>query len=183
MWARQLSVEFVDCHIQDAAGDDQWAATYPNVTRLGIVAGGGEIRNETTVVIDSSLALALLPFSPVVRADITGKIPMYIPVNAGQTITIKCSLRKTQFQATGRRPMIHMFGAGIDTYSEMTDINNIWEEQTITGVATITDSVKVWISCINEHDGACVYQPDCMHSPHVLGWLTVYADKFSVVIT
>ena len=180
-WGQLHTLELVDCQLLDSSDVDQWSVAYGASTRVGIVAGGCELRDEPTVVIDNTLKLAIYPFAVACRSHVTKAFPIRIPLTAGQDITVKVSLRKTQSQATGRRPMVHMYGLGIDTYSEMTDVNNIWEEQTLTGTAVITGSVEVWFSVMNEHDNT-VYLADNSSSPKALGWLIVYVDGFSAAI-
>lgn len=181
-WGYRHSLEFVDCQILNAAGVDQWPSTFSGVTRLGIVAGGAELRNEGTTVIDSSLALAILPLNCIQRCHVTKLVPIRIPVEDGDDIEVRVSLRKTQSQADGRRPTVHMFGCGIDEESEMSNVNNSWEEQVLSGTADCTGVVEVWFSVFNEAD-TTVYQPDSWNSPKALGWLTVYVDGISAVLS
>lgn len=181
-WGSSLSLELIDCVVQNAAGADQWPITYPNVTRLGVVAGGSEIRKEITTVIDNTFALKILPYSPVERAHVTRPVPVLIPADAGQTVTVKLSLRKDQSQAAGRRPMIHLYGLGIDDAAEMTDAVGTWEELTVSGTTTIDGVVRFWVSAMNEHDGTIAFNPDSYNSPHVLGWLNVYADGIDITV-
>jgi hypothetical protein len=179
------SLELINCKIYNSAGVDRFPTVYPNVTRLGVVVGGCELRDEATVVLDNTLGLLIHPFNAAERSHVTKAHPIRIPVTSGQTVTVKVSLRKNQTQglAAGRKPRAHLFGCGIDTYSEMTNMLNTWEEQTLTGVADSTGTVNLWFSVMNEINEAASESPTAGFSPYDLGWLKVYVDGLSVTIT
>lgn len=181
-WSSNQTLEIINSEALDAAVVDQWPISYPDVDRLGVVTGGAEIRKETITVIDNTFALKILPFSCVDRAWVTRKVPIKIPVSAGQTVTVKLSLRKNQSQATGRRPMIHLYGLGIDTYSEMSDVISSWEELTVSGTASIDGIVEFYVSAMNEYNGTIAYNPDNFYSPQPLEWLVIYADGLLVTV-
>jgi hypothetical protein len=109
------------------------------------------------------------------------------PITSGQTVTVTVSMRKqAATQATGHRPMVHLFGCGINTSQEMTDrLDNTWEVRTVTGVATHTGDVQVWFSGISEWEvasGSATDPYDIVYSPATIGTYFFYADALQVTI-
>ena len=149
----QLStLEFVNCEIQDAAGVDQWATEYPNTTRLGIVAGGGEIHkthptNESTGYIDGTFQRKLMPFTGTIRQDMTKAAPIHIPCTSGQVVTAKLSFKKNISQEEGNRPKLHLDGCGVIDEVEMADGIATWEELEVSGTADYDGVMELWVSC------------------------------------
>jgi hypothetical protein len=185
------SVEFIGCEVYATADvgltTDLFQVLYPGVTRWGLVGGGGsEMMNEPTTIIDGTLAMKFVPYNCAVRSVFNKWRSIKFSVVSGQTVTVKVSLRKHLTQAAGRRPRVHLEGCGINTYSEMTDVNDAWEEQTVTGVATHRGDVRLWFSGISEWAAASgtVSDPyDPAYSPATLGTYYFYADGFTVSIT
>lgn len=145
------SLEFIDCEVYDSTGTDQWAIDYPNTTLVGIITGGAEIHKvdqalEPSGYIDGTFNSKFLMFSPTVRYNLTHFFPIKVPVTAGDTLTIKLSLKKTKSQDEYSRPAIHLEGCGIFEESIMSDVNNTWEELTVTGTALYSGVVEFFLS-------------------------------------
>lgn len=135
-YGQQLSIELTDCSVLTSALVDQWAADYPGVTEIAIVGGGGEMCDETSVVIDSTFARKLLPFHTVDPMPANMHNPVKIPVVSGQVVTAKLSMRKTN-DGVCALPGIRLEGPGIFSESLTTAaLLNSWEELTVTGTAS-----------------------------------------------
>jgi hypothetical protein len=142
--------------------------------------------NESNTVLDGTLGMKFVPFSCVTRAHFGRLEPIKFSVATGKTITVKVSLQKHSTQSTGRRPKVHLFGCGLNLSTEMTDVNDTWEEQTVTGVTTHAGDMSIWFSGISEYEaaGGTAYDPaDPTYSPYTIGVYYFYADGFSVTIT
>jgi hypothetical protein len=188
-FADNISCEFVNCQAIKAADlSNQFQVLYPGVTRWGVAGGGGsEMMDEPVVILDGTLAMKFVPFHCVVRSNFNKSIPITFPITSGQTVTVNVSMRKqAATQATGRRPMVHLFGCGINTSQEMTDrLDNTWEVRTVTGVATHTGDMKVWFSGISEWEvasGSVTDPYNIVYSPATIGTYFFYADALSIVI-
>jgi hypothetical protein len=196
-------MEFCNCQFKDAGGTDYWSSMYPLTDRVGIIAGGSEIHkvylaNEPAGYIDGTFARKLLPFNPTSRLHLTKAYPVYIPVSTGQTLTVKISLKKNISQSEYRRPMVHLFGCGIDSESKMSDAVGSWEQLTVSGTATCGGLVEFWISCWGVNDYYVPASPPTRATANYYAWaypidpggtgygigtpanLILYADGFSV---
>ena len=174
IWNSNLSVEFTGCKALDASDVDQWPIEYPNCTSVAVVGGRGEVRDEQSVVIDRTLGLKMVPYSPLMPMIANHVCPIKIPVIDGEGFVIKTSLRKNISLPEGYRPAMVVHGAGYYQRIEMSDVNDTWEELMFTGTASYEDIVEVeFEGGINTRDGTV----DCLH-PSNLGTVVSYADKF-----
>jgi len=187
-----VSAEYVDCGVLDYSDVDQWPVQYPNVTRLAVGAGGGEIRNETTEIIDNTFpAVKLLPFGPAIDF-ITRHRSILLPLTAGQTLTVTLSMKKTA-DGLAYLPGIFLEGLGINDESRMTAaLLNTWEELSVTGTAQWTGVAEFYISGgSNVNDPSVTFGDDYYSPPDPTvpaDWDTmfgckVYADGFSITVT
>lgn len=182
-----FSLELINCQLLDAATDiDQFPILYPYATRWGISGGNGaEMMNESNTKLDGTLGMKFIPFSCVSRAHFCRVKPIKFSVATGKTVTVKVSLQKHLAQTAGRRPKVHLFGCGLNLSTEMTDVNDTWEEQTVTGVTTHAGDMSVWFSGISEYEaaGGTTYDvADPTYSPYTIGTYYFWADGFSIVI-
>jgi hypothetical protein len=176
-WNSDRTLEFVDCQILNDSDVDQWPVVFPNNDRLAIVGGGAFVLDEGTVVIDNTVALKIQPLATFGRNCVNRHVPIKIPVEASDVLTVKLSLRKDTTMPAGRRPAIHLRAPGAaETVSEMTDAINTWEELTVSRTAVIKGFAEFWITAgCNEQ--ALV---DDWLKPAVRGTRNVYADKLVV---
>jgi hypothetical protein len=177
-WTNIFGFEFIDTQLLNAAGVNQWSTVFGSATKALIIGTRGQITNEATTIIDGTYALKMQPYSCVNQSAVLHARPIQIPVNEGQTVTVKISLRKNVSKATGRRPTAYLFGLGIDDEAEMADVNNTWNEVAVSGTAGVTGFVDFWVSAgFNDYDPA---GGDNFYTPKTLGTVTVYADGLSV---
>jgi hypothetical protein len=170
-----FAYEWANCQVYDDAGVDQWPIEYPNTKTVAVVGGGGEVHSEPTILVDGTLGMKMLPYA--VHAPNPGNRarPIRIPLLEAEGITLKVSLRKNTSLPAGKRPAFYARGCGFDSVIEMTDVNNIWEELTITGTAQYEDTLEVWVE-----GGWNLYAgtSDDFWEPTALGTVLSYADKF-----
>ena len=170
-----FAYEWANCQVYDDAGVDQWPIEYPNTKTVAVVGGGGEVHSEPTILVDGTLGMKMLPYA--VQAPNPGNRarPIRIPLLEAEGITLKVSLRKNTSLPAGKRPAFYARGCGFDSVIEMTDVNNIWEELTITGTAQYEDTLEVWVE-----GGWNLYAgtSDDFWEPTALGTVLSYADKF-----
>lgn len=144
--SRGFSFELVRPVVYDTSDVDQWPLQYPGVTQMALCGAGCELRNEATVILDGSFGMKMTPWAA--RAPGAGSwvAPYKIPVQAGDTITVKISLRKTVSQpAAKKRPRAYLRGCGVFDEQVMPDTNDTWEELTLTGVAATKGMVDFWV--------------------------------------
>lgn len=176
IWNSNLSIEFSGCKALNASDVDQWPIEYPNCTSVAVVGGMGEVRDEQSVVIDGSLAMKMVPYSPLMPMLANHVCPIKVPVIEGEGFVVKTSLRKNISLPEGYRPAVVIHGAGYYQRIEMSDSVDTWEEMTFSGTAQYEDIVEVeYEGGINTRDGTI----DCLH-PSNLGTVISYADKFSL---
>ena len=157
---------------------DIWAKNKA-VGHFTVSGGGGTVEDETVEVIDNTFAVKMHPFTEVVRNSGTGGQPLLLPVNAGQTITVKLSIKKNKAVAVGKRPAIFLQGLGIIDEAEASATIDAWEELTVTGTAVVQGMVKFWVSQgANEYSAAGA--PSATLFPKSLNNITVYADKLVI---
>lgn len=171
------TLEIINPIVRDAAGADQWAATYPGVTHMAIFGGGGEWRNESAVVVDGSYAAKITPWNPWAANCGSFYVPYRIPVRSGDTLTVKIKLRKTFSQPDElKRPTAFLSGCGIYAEATMSDVNDVWNEVTLSGVSNANGLVDFWVSpgWGASYNGVLVRDP---------WYQTVYADGISVTIS
>ena len=143
----------------------------------GFGMGGMLIKRETATVVNNTLNVKIKPYN---ATDVAWLPLGTVQANAGQVITIKVHLRKNGAQADGERPKIALEGCGADRwtdFSEMTDVVNTWEEQTVTMVAAYKGTIHVYLGAKNTLSGADHYTPV---SPPTL---EVFADGISITKT
>lgn len=177
LWNGDRTLEFVDCQILDDSDVDQWPATFPDTDRLAVVGGGAFVMDEGTIVIDNTVALKIQPLAVFGRNCCNRHVPIKIPVEASDVLTVKLSLRKDTTMPVGRRPAVHLIAPGAaEVLSEMTDAIDTWEELTVSRTAAIKGFAEFWITAgCNEQ--ALV---DDWRKPAVRGTRNVYADKLVI---
>jgi len=181
LWNRMCAYELADVQLLNSSGVNQWSTLFGTASRVIISGGRGEVHQEASTIIDNSFAIKLIPFSCVAEFSGTHYHPLEIPVDSGQTITVKLSLQKNTSLPTGRRPAIHLFGLGIDEESEMSNVNNSWEELTVSGTASVSGFVRFWVSGgYNTHDSSSL---DNFLRSDPLGTVFAYADGLDVTIS
>jgi hypothetical protein len=156
-----LTAPTYNAYIQIA---DNTYKTFHNLNQVegahwGYGMGGMIIKRETATVVDNTLNVKIKPYN---ATDIAWHPIGTIQANAGQNITVKVQLRKNEAQAAGERPRIAVEGCGTDrytNYSEMTDVINTWEEQTISFVSTYKGTVHIYLGAKNKLSGAGYYEP------------------------
>jgi len=150
------SWEWVDCSILDSSDAEQWDTLFPDTTKVGIVHAGAEIHKvssgEADGYIDGTFARKILPYTGLVRSHATRKIPIKIPVTSGETVSVSLQFKKNKSMDSGKRPMLHLEGAGDEDSSEMSDANDSWETLTVTGTAEYDDVLRVWVSAFGIDD-------------------------------
>ena len=157
---------------------DVWA-TNKNVAHFAITGGGGTVQDEAVEIIDNTFAVKMHPFTEAARNSGTQAQPLLLPVNAGQTITVKLSIKKNKAVAVGKRPAIFLQGLGIIDEAESSAIVNAWEELTVTGTAVTKGMVKFWVSQgANEYDAEGATTATLF--PKSPDNITVYADGLVV---
>ncbi|MFA5132654.1 MAG: G8 domain-containing protein [Candidatus Paceibacterota bacterium] len=139
--------------------------------------GGMVFTRETVTVVDNTLNVKVQPGN----ATDYGYLPLgTISVVQGQTVTVNVQIRKDESQSAGFRPRLGLEGAGFNrytTYDEMSDAINTWETVTVTGVATYSGSVHIYLGVKNNLSGANNYEPEWPPT------LEIYADGISVTKT
>lgn len=188
--------EYVACTIQNAAGADQWAIDYPNTDRVGVIAAGGEIHkthqtNEASGYIDGTFQRKILPFMGTHRTHVTRSVPIGIPVGAGETVTVNLSFKKNVSQDILDLPAIHVEGCGVYSEAMMSDVNNTWDEVSVSVTAICSGTLKFWVSCKGVQDFHTPALPPVRTVVDEYAWaypydpgdaanLILYADGFSV---
>lgn len=173
---RAFTLQFVRPKVYDASDVDQWPIEFPDVDYMAYFGGGGECRNEDTVVIDGSYGMKFTPWYYQASGAGSYAAPYKIPVQSGQTLTVKISLRKTRSQAVQKkRPKALIQGCGIFDEVSMPDTNDTWEELTLSGTADKTGMVYFWVEPgFGFYDGLSLRDR---------WYQTVYADKLVVTAT
>lgn len=159
--------EYLTLHNKDQVAGDH----------VGWGPGGMVISRETGTVVDNTLNVKVVPTNPLDYAYLELGT---LNVVQGQTITVNVQLRKTEAQAAGYKPRLALEGAGFDRYTnydEMSDVNNTWETTTVTGVASYSGSVHVYLGVKNNLSGANAYEP--VWPPTI----EIFADGISVTKT
>jgi hypothetical protein len=164
-------------------GSDQFPITYPDVSRLGICHAGCEVRDEINTIIDDTFSIKVIPCHCKVRNHATKLVPVRIPADVGKVITVTLSARKTQSQAAGDRPQIHLRGPGFEDNAEMSDVMDTWDELEVSGTMGTTGVAEFWVSVKNDYDPRSADIPDNWYSPKDYEWQEVFFDGFSVSIT
>ena len=183
-WGRTATIEFVNCQILDDSDVDQWPNRYPGVTRYAYVSGGGEIRDESTEILDGSFASKLLPFSPAGPCWVNETFPIKIPVNSGETVTAKLSFKRN---ANGDHdlPGLKLNGCGIfdETYLTGSEAFGDWHELTVTGTAVYAGTVNLLVSAgTNNRGQALARQNKYTFYKPVQPVPPDWDDMFSVVV-
>ena len=154
----RFSLEFIDCTVYDISSTDVWSQRYPS--EVAVVSGGGEVHKETVNILDGTFARKILPFSTITQCLATYNVPIQIPVFAGQTVTVKLSLKRntsgTFSSHDGRKasiiePGIHLEGLGIlsNTYASLYDT---WEELEVSGTSQEDGIILFYVSGgVNAH--------------------------------
>lgn len=185
----KLSVEWADCQVRAASGEDQWALDYPGgVRHIARVCGGGEMIDEPTVKLDGTFCRLLLPLYTLQPMWANVHNPIRVPVSTGQTVTAKLSMRKTK---DGRMalPGIRLEGPGIYAAAFMTPgLLNTWEELVVSGTATADGTCYLYVSggTNNPND---LDSTDPLRAPPPIGSsfmdmfdCRVYADGLDIVV-
>ena len=171
------SYEFVNISALDESDVDQWPIEYPGITHFAVVGGGGEVYNESTTVIDSTLGMKMCPWSVITPCPGNKVAPMRIPVTKGKIIDVGVSLRKNVTMPEGLRPAMVVRGLGIDERVEMSDAIDTWEEVSLKKAVAESGFLKMWIEGgANHHAGAI----DNQFQPLALGNVISYADAFTL---
>jgi hypothetical protein len=185
-FARLYSIEIIDCQVLDGSDVDQWPNRYPNVTRYAFVAGGSEIRDEETEILDGSFKAKLLPFSPAVPNWMNDVNPIRIPASAGETVTAKLSFKRN---ANGQQelPGLKLEGCGIldEAYLTGSEAFGDWHEIEVSGTMVWDGVIELFISAGTNIRGAALsggtgaadsyYEPPTPVPP-------AYDDMFGVVV-
>ena len=145
--AAKRTIEFARCQsIEHSSSTDIFPTTYPGVTHLAIVHGGGEIRNQSTYTIDETLPMLILPFHTVNPCWATYVAPVKIPVAKDETLTVKLSLRKNK-DNDRVLPSILLRGPGFFDEDFMSvGVVDSWEELTVSGMAVEDGVAEFWVS-------------------------------------
>ena len=140
---------YVTTHNKDAVAGDHW----------GFGPGGMSFERETVIVVDNTLNLKMTPYA----ADSFRYFKIgQIHVNSGQTLTVNVQIRKDEAQAVARTPRLALKGCGfnvVDNFDAMSDVNNTWETQTVTGTANAKGIVHIYIGVMGELSGANYLAP------------------------
>ena len=142
---------------------------------IGWGPGGMVFERETAIVQDSTIALKMTP------GDATDYQWFEIGktyVETGDALSVSLDLRKNEaLVTTGDRPRLALLGSGFTkaiNYDEMTDVTDTWETVTVSGSATYTNIVHIYVGVKNTlsglNDYAATWPPT----------LTIYADKIVV---
>jgi hypothetical protein len=183
-WGASSTIEYVNCQMLDDSDVDQWPNRYPGVTRYAYVNGGGEIRNESTEIIDGSFGAKLLPFSPAGACWVNDMHPIKIPVNSGETITAKLSFKRN---ANGDHtlPGLKLNGCGIfdEEYLTGSEAFGDWHEIIVSGSAVYDGTAELFISAGTNKRGQTLtkYWQYTFYAP-VEPTPPDWDDMFSVVV-
>jgi len=129
-------------------------------SHIGWGPGGMVFGRETAVVQDSTIALYVHP----------GNATQYewfeigkTYVTSGDALQVDLDLRKDEAMATaGWRPRLALQGCGfnrVDDYDEMSDVTDTWETTTVSGNATSTGVVHIYVGVRNTLSGGDDYTP------------------------
>jgi hypothetical protein len=155
---------------------DQWSGTFPDTDRLGI-GGGTFVTNEPTIRLDGTIGVKAQPIAVFGRNVVNLHVPIVIPIDSGETITVKVSLRKDTTMPVGGRPALHLIAPGtVATLSEMSDAINTWEEVQVSRTAALRGFARCWITAGAQEQALT----DNWRKPKVRGTRNVYIDGFSV---
>lgn len=177
----RCSIELADCQVLTLALADQWVLDYPGgVRQIARVCGGSEMIDEPTVKLDGTFCRQLLPFHPTEQMQANEHYPIPIPVVAGQTVTVKLSMRKTKDGLMGL-PGIRLEGPGILSEDEMSaGLLDTWEELTVSGVAASDGTCYLIVlggtnNCYNNSSN----HPSYLYGPPPVGasWLDMFDCK------
>lgn len=141
---------------------------------VGWGPGGMVIRGEYATVVDNTVNMKVQPGNATEYNYV--KIGQ-VYARSGDTVTVKLSLRKDESQGANYRPRLALDGSGFDRevdYDTMSDAINTWEEQQVSGVATYSGSVEIYVAVKNNLSGADA------HTPVWPPTLEIYADGLSI---
>jgi len=140
---------YVTVHNKNGVAGDHW----------GFGPGGMTFERETVVVVDNTLNLKITPYA----ADSFRYFKIgQIHVTSGQTLTVNVQIRKDEAQVITRTPRLALKGCGFDVrsdYDAMSDVNNTWETQTVSGVVNATGLVHIYIGVLGQLDGGDYWEP------------------------
>lgn len=130
--------------------------------------------------VNNTINLKVIPFA----ADRYCRIPLgKIHVDSGDILTVNLQIQKNQAIAAGRRPRLTLKGSGFDLtadYDEMADVNNAWDAVQVTGAATATGLVHIYVEVLNDLSGDASYPTTKPVDPPVI---IVYVDGISYTKT
>jgi hypothetical protein len=140
---------------------DIWPIDYPNVTRLALVAGGGEVRNETSVIVDGSYALKILPFHTVFNCHATKMRPLKYTLQQGKTLTVSLQFRKTADGDWSELPGLHLqYPGGYTEAFATAGLYNTWETVTVSAMAEYDGIAECWVLGGTNQHGASSHNPE-----------------------
>lgn len=184
------SIEMTNCAVLSAGAVDQWALDYSTARHIAMTVGGGEMTDEPSVVIDGTFCRRLCPLHCVEPMWANAHEPIPIPVAAGQTVTVKLSMRKTN-DGQIAVPGIRLEGPGIFDEAYMTrGLINTWEELTVSGTAVCAGTCYLLVSGGTNNASTMSsgsQDPLLGPPPIVTNWrdmfsCTVYADGLKIMV-
>jgi len=130
----------------------------------------------------SNIKLKITPFVAVADSFVNLRIPFLAYAQQDQTVTVSVYLRKNVSQEEGTRPKLWVMGNGIYECSEMSDVNDTWEQVSITYTARYDGAVTAWLTCRNNYKYAKSDSLGSDGEEAVQGTVIVYADELNIEI-
>ena len=121
----------------------------------GVVSTGAGLTDTTVRTVGS--------FGERFEVDGGGVANFYIPIMVvkNQEVTVSAYLRKNATYDNQLLPKIELLGCGITKdYDQMTDVDNTWEQLSVTGTPSISGSALLAIEISNTASGGYVYIDD-----------------------
>jgi len=130
----------------------------------------------------SNIKLKITPL--IARADnfINLRIPFLAYAQQGQTVTVSVYLHKNVSQEDGMRPKLYVFANGIYEYAEMTDVNDTWEQVSVSYVARYDGAITAWLACRNNYKYTKSDPNGGGGDEATQGTVVVYADELDISI-
>jgi hypothetical protein len=123
--------------------------------------GGGDIISTGAGLTDETVRTAgSLAMRFAVDGDVYFNFSSPVMVVKDQEVTVSLWVRKNSTYDNRMLPKIELFGFGLDDSDQMTDVDDTWEELTVSGTPTISGEASLNIILGNTAAGGYVYLDD-----------------------